>query len=146
MSIHKSKGLEFPVIFLANSNKQFNKQDIRKDDVLLHQKYGLGIKYIDYNMQLRYETVAREMIKGKIEIENLSEEMRILYVALTRAKEKIYITGTGKEIQKKLDTLQKNVDIYKKENGKIKSSILKNCNSYLDWILQTYLYLSLIHI
>ena len=140
MSIHKSKGLEFPVIFLANSNKQFNKQDIRKDDVLLHQKYGLGIKYIDYNMQLRYETVAREMIKGKIEIENLSEEMRILYVALTRAKEKIYITGTGKEIQKKLDTLQKNVDIYKKENGKIKSSILKNCNSYLDWILQTYLY------
>lgn len=140
MSIHKSKGLEFPVIFLANSNKQFNKQDIRKDDVLLHQKYGLGIKYIDYNMQLRYETVAREMIKGKIEIENLSEEMRILYVALTRAKEKIYITGTGKEIPKKLDTLQKNVDIYKKENGKIKSSILKNCNSYLDWILQTYLY------
>ncbi len=66
----------------------------------LHQKYGLGIKYIDYNKQLRYETVAREMIKGKIEVENLSEEMRILYVALTRAKEKIYITGTGKEIQK----------------------------------------------
>ena len=63
MSIHKSKGLEFPIIFLANSNKQFNKQDIRKDDVLLHQKYGLGIKYIDYNKQLRYETVAREMIK-----------------------------------------------------------------------------------
>ena len=88
MSIHKSKGLEFPIIFLANSNKQFNKQDIRKDDVLLHQKYGLGIKYIDYNKQLRYETVAREMIKGKIEIENLSEEMRILYVALTRAKKK----------------------------------------------------------
>ena len=81
-----------------------------------------------------------EKTTGKIEIENLSEEMRILYVALTRAKEKIYITGTGKEIQKKLDTLQKNVDIYTKENGKIKSSILKNCNSYLDWILQTYLY------
>ena len=121
MSIHKSKGLEFPIIFLANSNKQFNKQDIRKDDVLLHQKYGLGIKYIDYNKQLRYETVAREMIKGKIEIENLSEEMRILYVALTRAKEKIYITGTGKEIQKKLDAFEKNVEIYKKENGKIQS-------------------------
>ena len=116
MSIHKSKGLEFPIIFLANSNKQFNKQDIRKDDVLLHQKYGLGIKYIDYNKQLRYETVAREMIKGKIEVENLSEEMRILYVALTRAKEKIYITGTGKEIQKKLDAFEKNVEIYKKEN------------------------------
>ena len=140
MSIHKSKGLEFPIIFLANSNKQFNKQDIRKDDVLLHQKYGLGIKYIDYNKQLRYETVAREMIKGKIEVENLSEEMRILYVALTRAKEKIYITGTGKEIQKKLDAFEKNVEIYKKENGKIKSNILKSCNSYLDWILQTYVY------
>lgn len=140
MSIHKSKGLEFPIIFLANSNKQFNKQDIRNDDVLLHPKYGLGIKYIDYNLQLRYETIARQMVKEKIEIENLSEEMRILYVALTRAKEKIYITATGKDIQKKLDALEKNVDIYKKEKGKIKSGILKKCNSYLDWILQTYLY------
>ncbi len=140
MSIHKSKGLEFPVVFLANSNKQFNKQDIRKDDVLLHQKYGLGIKYIDYNMQLRYETIARQLVKTKIEEENLSEEMRILYVALTRAKEKIYITATGKDIGKKMETLQKNVEIYQKENGKIKSGVLKKGISYLEWILQVYLY------
>ena len=135
MSIHKSKGLEFPVVFLANSNKQFNKQDIKNDKVLLHQKYGIGPQYIDYNMQIRYDTLARQTVKNKIEIENLSEEMRILYVALTRAKEKIYITSTEKNTQQKLDTIQKQVNIYKKENGKINPILLKKCNSYLDWIL-----------
>ena len=139
MSIHKSKGLEFQSFFLANSNKQFNKQDIRNDDVLLHPKYGLGIKYIDYNLQLRYETIARQMVKRKIEIENLSEEMRILYVALTRAKEKNLYNSNRKRYTKKLDALEKMlIYIKKKKENKIRNP--KKCNSYLDWILQTYLY------
>ena len=140
MSIHKSKGLEFPVVFLANTNKQFNKQDIRKSKVLLHQKYGIGVQYIDYDMQIRYDTLAKQTVKSKIEIENISEEMRILYVALTRAKEKIYITAAGKDMPKKIDNLQKQVDIYKKENGKINPIALKKCESYLEWILMVYLY------
>ena len=140
MSIHKSKGLEFPVVFLANMNKQFNKQDIRKDDVLLHQKYGIGVKYINYDMQIQYDTLARQAIKSKIETENISEEMRILYVALTRAKEKIYITATSKEITKKMEKMQKQVEIYKKENSKINQILLKKCMSYLEWILYVYLY------
>ena len=140
MSIHKSKGLEFPIVFLANTNKQFNKQEIRKSKVLLHQKYGIGVQHIDYDMQIRYDTLAKETVKSKMEIENISEEMRILYVALTRAKEKIYITATGKDIPKKIDKLQKQVDIYKKEKGKINPIILKKCESYLQWILMVYLY------
>ncbi len=140
MSIHKSKGLEFPVVFLANSNKQFNKQDIRKDNVLLHQKYGIGAKYIDYQMQIRYDTLARQAVKNKIEIENLAEEMRILYVALTRAKEKIYITLAGKTVMEKIEELQKQVTIYNKENGKINPILLKKCKSYFEWIWLVYLY------
>lgn len=140
MSIHKSKGLEFPVIFLANVNKQFNKQDIRNDDVLLHQQYGIGAKYINYDMQIQYDTLARQAIKNKIEMENISEEMRILYVALTRAKEKIYITGTVKNVQEKIDKMIKQVEIYKKENGKINKILLKKAMSYLEWILYVYLY------
>ena len=129
MSIHKSKGLEFPVVFLANTNKQFNKQDIRKSKVLLHQKYGIGVQYIDYEMQIRYDTLAKQMVKSKIEVENISEEMRVLYVALTRAKEKIYITAAGKDMPGKIDKLQKQVDRYKKENGKINPIVLKKCES-----------------
>ena len=140
MSIHKSKGLEFPVVFLANANKQFNKQDIRKDNILLHQKYGIGAKYIDYNMQIQYNTLAREAVKNKIEIENLAEEMRILYVALTRAKEKIYITLAGKTVLDKMKNLQKQVEIYEKQNGKINPILLKKCQSYFEWIWLVYLY------
>ncbi len=140
MSIHKSKGLEFPVVFLANANKQFNKQDIYRDSVLLHQTYGIGAKYIDYQMQIRYDTLARQAVRNRIEVESLAEEMRILYVALTRAKEKIYITLAGKDIIKKLEELQKQVSIYKLNDGKINPILLKKCKSYFEWIWLVYLY------
>ena len=140
MSIHKSKGLEFPIVFLANANKQFNKQDIRKDDVLLEQKYGIGVRYINYDKQVQYDTLARQAVKSQIEVENISEEMRILYVALTRAKEKIYITATKKNVEDEIEKLQKQIRVYKKENDKINPIILKKCKSYLEWILLVYLY------
>ena len=66
MSIHKSKGLEFPVVFLVNTNKQFNEQDIRKNPVLLHQELGIGAKYINYNAQVQYDTLTREAIKNVV--------------------------------------------------------------------------------
>ena len=140
MSIHKSKGLEFPVVFLANANKQFNKQDIRKDTVLLHQKFGIGAKYIDYNLQIKYDTLARHAVKNKIEMENLAEEMRVLYVALTRAKEKIYITLAGKTVIETMKKLEDNARIYKKDGEKINPLLLKKCESYFEWIWLVYLY------
>ena len=140
MSIHKSKGLEFPVVFLVNSNKQFNEQDIKKEPVLLHQELGIGAKYIDYNAQIKYDTLTRQAVKNIIKTESISEEMRILYVALTRAKEKLFITGTSKNLSKKLEGLEKQTEIYHKNKEKINPVLVKKYKSYLDWILLVYQY------
>lgn len=140
MSIHKSKGLEFPIVFLVNANKQFNEQDIRKNPVLLHQDLGIGAKYINYNAQVQYDTLTREAIKNVIRNENISEEMRILYVALTRAKEKLIITGISKDYSKQLEDIEQQKNIYARKNGKINPILVKKYKDYLDWILLVYLY------
>ena len=139
MSIHKSKGLEFPVVFLSNTGKQFNLNDL-KENVLLHQDMGIGAKYIDYDMQIKYDTLSKQAIKNKILLETLSEEMRILYVALTRAKEKLFITGIVKDIKKELEKMASNIERYGKENDKINSILIKKYRKYLDWILLVYQY------
>ena len=139
MSIHKSKGLEFPVVFLASTGTSFNLMDLNKD-ILLHQDLGIGVKYIDYDKQIKYDTLTKLALKEKMLEENLSEEMRVLYVALTRAKEKIFITGVQKEFEKNIQKMQELVEIYQKENNKINSGLLKNYKKYLDWILLVYLY------
>ena len=140
MSIHKSKGLEFPVIFLVNTNKQFNEQDIKKNPVLLHQELGIGAKYINYNAQVQYDTLTREAIKNVIRNENISEEMRILYVALTRAKEKLIITGISNDYAKQLEDIEQQKNIYARKDGKINPILVKKYKTYLDWILLVYLY------
>jgi len=98
MSVHKSKGLEFPVVFLCDTARRFNKQDSR-DTVLVHPELGLGPKFTDVKRRVEYPTLARNAIKLRLERETLSEEMRLLYVALTRAKEQLYITAALKDPQ-----------------------------------------------
>ena len=133
MSIHKSKGLEFPIVFLSGTGKQFNMQDLN-NKILLHPDIGIGVKYIDYDKQITYDTLSKQAIKEQIRIETLSEEMRVLYVALTRAKEKLIITGYSKqEKQKEFSEL-----IFKYE--KINHILLKRYKSYLDWIRIVCLY------
>ena len=139
MSIHKSKGLEFPVVFLSSTGKQFNLNDL-KEDVLLHQDMGIGAKYIDYDMQIKYDTLSKRAIKDKILTETLSEEMRILYVALTRAKEKLFITGISKDIKKELEKIDANIERYEKQDNKINPILIKKCKKYLEWILLVYQY------
>ena len=139
MSIHKSKGLEFPVVFLSCTGSGFNMMDLNSD-ILLHQKIGIGVKYIDYDRQIKYDTISKLALREKLLEENLSEEMRILYVALTRAKEKIYVTGVKKDFQKNKEKMQELVDIYKKENGKINPILIKKYKKYIDWILLVYMY------
>ncbi len=136
MSIHKSKGLEFPVVFLCSTSKKFNLQDLN-DNILLHQDIGIGPKYIDYERRIEYNTLAKVAIAEKIKTETISEEMRILYVALTRAKEKLIITGISKDIEKECKKKRELLEIYNEKT--INSSILKNYKSYLDWIELIYL-------
>ena len=95
MSIHKSKGLEFPVVFLCDTARRFNKQDSR-DTVLVHPVLGLGPKLTDTGRRVEYPTLARNAIKLRLDREMLSEEMRLLYVAMTRARERLFITASLK--------------------------------------------------
>lgn len=139
MSIHKSKGLEFPIVFLSSTGKQFNLVDLNKS-VLLHQEMGIGVKYIDYDKQIQYDTLSKESMKNKILVETLSEEMRILYVALTRAKEKLIITGIQKDHQEEIKKLIEQINRYTKNNNKINPILIKKYKKYLDWILLVYYY------
>ena len=133
MSIHKSKGLEFPIVFLSSTAKKINMQDLNSN-LLLHQKIGIGPQYINYEKMIEYSTSAKDAIKLVIKEESISEEMRILYVALTRAKEKLIITGISKDHQKDLEKKREILKIYNSKDGKINPILLKKYISYLDWI------------
>lgn len=139
MSIHKSKGLEFPIVFLSSTGKQFNLMDLNQD-ILLHQELGIGVKYIDYEKQVQYDTLTKSAIRNRMFTETLSEEMRILYVATTRAREKLIVTGIKKDYEKEIEKLQIQVDRYKKIGTKINPILVKKYKKYLDWILLVYLY------
>lgn len=130
MSIHKSKGLEFPVVFVCATDKRFNNQDLI-EPVLVHYEYGLGAKYIDVNHRVIYDTFPRIAISKKIKMENISEEMRVLYVALTRAKEKLIITGSVDNFEKSVKAWGQNLNKSKKALG---TYTTMSANCYLDWI------------
>ena len=137
MSIHKSKGLEFPVVFLSCMGKQFNLQDLN-DNIILHQDLGFGPKYINADKKIEYTTLAKEAIRLKAKVETLSEEMRVLYVALTRAKEKLIITGVCKDVEKAFKEKESLIQMYKSDKKEINHVLLKKYKSYLDWIELVY--------
>ena len=116
MSIHKSKGLEFPVVILCNTSGRFNFKDLN-NSIILHDEFGIGLNHIDYNLNLETDMFIKNIIKEDHKDNIISEELRILYVALTRAKEKLFITGTYNSDK----DFQRVSDIYK-------------CRSYLDFL------------
>ena len=130
MSIHKSKGLEFPVVFTSGMGKQFNLIDL-SNSVLYHEKLGFGPSYVNLETRNSYSTLAKEAIKKRIRLETLSEEMRILYVAFTRAKEKLIITGATSNLEKSINNWVSSAAL--DENIILPSEVLKG-KSYLDWI------------
>ncbi len=130
MSIHKSKGLEFPIVFVSGLGKNFNFQDFNKD-ILFDKDFGLGPAFVDPEMRIKYPTIMKLAIKNKLKFETLAEEMRILYVAMTRAKEKLVLTGTVKDCEKSSARWCQNVDSYE---WQLPVGSMANARSYLDWI------------
>ena len=100
MSIHKSKGLEFPVVIVAGMGKRFNTQDIHSQ-MVIHQDLGIGVDAVYLKERMQAPTFLKKMIQNETRLENLGEELRVLYVALTRAKEKLILTGTLKSVEEK---------------------------------------------
>lgn len=139
MTIHKSKGLEFPVVFLANIGGAFNEQDMR-GDLLYHAREGVGLRVYENTSvgRQKYDTLSLRRVKAAIKRETKAEEMRILYVAMTRAQEKLVLTGTlnvtrsGKD---KLEQLREKCLAYAREkDAALPDEAILAGKSYLDWI------------
>lgn len=130
MTIHKSKGLEFPVVFVSGLGKGFNTQDT-KSDLVIHEKLGLGLVEKTKSPRTKRPSLIRNEIESRIKRENLGEELRVLYVALTRAKEKIILTGGLSNAQKSFDKYRGNVNA----NQPISFGQREGAGCYLDWII-----------
>ena len=131
MSIHGSKGLEFPIVFVAGMGKQMNFQDAR-ESIVLHPDLGIGAPYVDETFRIRTRTIIQRAVQQEITLESLGEELRILYVALTRAKEKLILTGA---VSKLKETLQRFEMLKRQEKQKLSYEMRMKGKSYLDWIL-----------
>ena len=130
MTIHKSKGLEFPVVFIAGIAKMFNMQELNQR-FLLHKELGFGTKYIDPVKRISYPMLPQLTIRRRMHMEHLAEEMRVLYVALTRAKEKLFLVGSVKDKEKLLEQWLQHV---KHEEWVLPDYDRSKARSYLDWV------------
>lgn len=128
MSIHKSKGLEFPITFVAGLSKRFNMQDVNQA-LILDMDLGLGTDYVDPKRRIRNRTLRRSALSGKLREESLSEELRLLYVAMTRAKEKLIMTGVLEDAESVWEQMR--------EAGQERLTYLDfmEAGSYLDFLL-----------
>ena len=116
MSIHKSKGLEFPVVFIGGMGRRFHLRDTQQE-FLLDKDYGLAFSAVDGELEIKYHTIAQRVISQKKRLEALQEEKRVLYVAMTRARERLYLIGSCADPAKKLDIS------------------IDKAACYLDWLL-----------
>ena len=123
MSTHHSKGLEFPVVFAAGLGKTFNKQDAR-EKVVCHNRWGLGLDYVDLDQRMRRATLVKRLIRRQNQQDSLGEELRILYVALTRAKEKLILTGM---VPEKV--------LGEKADEQLSFTQITSADSYFRWII-----------
>ncbi len=131
MTIHKSKGLEFPICFVCGLSKQFNQMDMRKS-ILMDVELGVGVDYIDPTLRLKRKTMRKNVVVQRMKEDTRGEDLRVLYVALTRAKEKLILTGYVNDFDKKLAN---NVHLTMESATKLPYSVLMGANSYMDMIL-----------
>ncbi len=132
MTIHKSKGLEFPVVVVFRVGKNFNR-DFLKDRIICYEKASLGLDYIDTRQRVRFPLPTREIIKNRIELSDIAEEMRLLYVALTRAKEKLIISAS---VSSRMNNWKKAEFT---EDGRLLPCCALSVSSMRDWIFSALL-------
>ncbi len=121
MTIHKSKGLEFPIVIVAGLGKSFNRQDIRSR-VVIHPELGVGVDWVDSVLRTRTASLPKRVIQKALDLEMLGEELRVLYVAFTRAKEKLILLGSGANLDGKMDSV-------------LSFRTISTAGTYLDWVL-----------
>ena len=132
MSIHRSKGLEFPVVILCDLNRRFNGTDLTRP-VLVHPRLGLGTERVDTDLRVRYPTVSKIALAREMEKEMLSEEMRLLYVAMTRAKEKLILVDCLKNARSHVQKLTALTDL------PVPPQVVRSAKTMGDWVLQALL-------
>ena len=134
MSIHKSKGLEFPVVFLSGMGKSFNQMDSRAA-LVLHSRMGIGADAIDPEHRVRQATLPRQIIRQSMKLENLAEELRVLYVAMTRPKEKLIMTGMASKLESRVKQCAAHAG---RQEELLSYQTLSSASGYLDWILPAF--------
>lgn len=130
MTIHSSKGLEFPIVFMAGMAKQFNMMDLYKS-YLLDKDSGFATKYVNAEKRITYPALPQLAFKRKKKMEMLAEEMRVLYVGMTRAKEKLYLTATLRDAAKQFEQWN---DVSEQTDWLLKDYQRASASSYIDWI------------
>ena len=128
MSIHKSKGLEFPVVYLCGLSRRFNQESLRAQ-VLCHKTMGLGLSCVDSKNRVRYPNLSKNAILKRVEADSLSEEMRVLYVAMTRARDRLIMTYASQSLTKDLTDVAMRSDL----SGQELMTRYVSCPG--DWIL-----------
>ncbi|WP_246218281.1 helicase-exonuclease AddAB subunit AddA [Litoribacterium kuwaitense] len=131
MTIHKSKGLEFPFVLLAGLGRSFNRQDV-KGKLLLHQHLGLGTQMIRPESRYRYPTLAQLAIIEQLKKEQIAEEMRVLYVAMTRAREKLCMIGTLNNAEKTIQAYELSAAM--RHDGRLPEAVRVDAKAYIDWL------------
>lgn len=128
MSIHKSKGLEFPVVFVSGLSKRFNMQDANQS-LIVDMDLGVAVDYVDSVRRIKNKTLRRAVLSAKMKEDNLAEELRVLYVALTRAREKLILTAVLDKADEKWELAQM--------TGQERLTYLDFCEagSYMDFLL-----------
>ncbi len=131
-TMHKSKGLQFPICFLVGLETAF-KIGNEKPDIILSEKFGIGLRFIDEINRTKRSTFVRNIISLQNDISQISEEMRILYVALTRAQDYLYMVGVADNIEKTVADIHNSLSVQK--DGRLNPFCVMNCNSFLKMLL-----------
>jgi len=130
MSIHKSKGLEFPVVFVGGLGRKFNLREIQ-GDVLLDKDLGIGPVWVDPALRLKYPTLAKLVVREKLKEEMLAEEVRILYVAMTRAREALILVGSARNLPQQVKKWSQSLA---GRSWGLSKAVLNQARGPLDWL------------